>query len=43
MNGQIPAERPSGMRWVMIGLAFLATVLNYVHRLAFNYRFRPEE
>jgi ACS family hexuronate transporter-like MFS transporter len=25
------------MRWVMIGLAFLATVLNYVHRLAFNY------
>ncbi len=37
MNGQIPADRPSGMRWVMIGLAFLATVLNYVHRLAFNY------
>jgi len=25
------------MRWVMVGLAFLATVLNYVHRLAFNY------
>jgi ACS family hexuronate transporter-like MFS transporter len=25
------------MRWVMISLAFLATVLNYVHRLAFNY------
>jgi MFS transporter, ACS family, hexuronate transporter len=25
------------MRWVMIGFAFLATVLNYVDRLAFNY------
>lgn len=25
------------MRWVMIGFAFLATVLNYVHRLSFNY------
>jgi ACS family hexuronate transporter-like MFS transporter len=25
------------MRWVMIGLAFLATVLNYIHRLSFNY------
>lgn len=25
------------MRWVMIALAFLATVLNYVHRLSFNY------
>ncbi|MEO8886537.1 MAG: MFS transporter [Mucilaginibacter sp.] len=29
--------KPSRMRWVMIGLAFLATVLNYVHRLSFNY------
>jgi len=37
MNGPVQANRPSGMRWVMIGLAFLATVLNYVHRLAFNY------
>lgn len=37
MNGPLLADRPSGMRWVMIGLAFLATVLNYVHRLAFNY------
>jgi ACS family hexuronate transporter-like MFS transporter len=27
----------SGMRWVMVGMAFLATVLNYVHRLSFNY------
>ena len=25
------------MRWVMISFAFLATVLNYVHRLSFNY------
>ena len=25
------------MRWVMVGMAFLATVLNYVHRLSFNY------
>jgi ACS family hexuronate transporter-like MFS transporter len=28
---------PSKLRWVMIGMAFLATVLNYVHRLSFNY------
>ncbi|MBS1663929.1 MAG: MFS transporter [Bacteroidetes bacterium] len=27
----------SGWRWTMVSLAFLATVLNYVHRLAFNY------
>ena len=25
------------MRWVMISMAFLATVLNYLHRLSFNY------
>ncbi|MGB8492528.1 MAG: MFS transporter [Bacteroidales bacterium] len=25
------------MRWVMITMAFLATVLNYLHRLSFNY------
>ena len=31
------AEKLSRMRWVMIGFAFLATVLNYVHRLSFNY------
>jgi len=37
MNSPVQADRPSRMRWVMIGLAFLATVLNYVHRLAFNY------
>ena len=29
--------KPLKMRWVMVGLAFLATVLNYVHRLSFNY------
>jgi ACS family hexuronate transporter-like MFS transporter len=30
-------DKPSGMRWLMISFGFLATVLNYVHRLAFNY------
>jgi MFS transporter, ACS family, hexuronate transporter len=30
-------DKPLKMRWVMVGLAFLATVLNYVHRLSFNY------
>ncbi len=29
--------KPSNMRWVMISLAFLATLLNYVHRLSFTY------
>ncbi|HEY4060418.1 MAG TPA: MFS transporter [Puia sp.] len=29
--------RPSRIRWIMVGMAFLATVLNYVHRLSFNY------
>jgi len=28
---------PLKMRWVMISFAFLATVLNYLHRLSFNY------
>jgi ACS family hexuronate transporter-like MFS transporter len=32
-----PAMKLSKMRWVMVGMAFLATVLNYVHRLSFNY------
>ncbi|MBN8860857.1 MAG: MFS transporter [Sphingobacteriales bacterium] len=31
------ADKPSGIRWLMLGFAFLATVLNYVDRLAFNY------
>src|SRR5215216_7907460 len=30
-------DKPLRMRWVMVGFAFLATVLNYVHRLSFNY------
>ena len=30
-------DRPSRMRWLMITFGFLATVLNYVHRLSFNY------
>jgi ACS family hexuronate transporter-like MFS transporter len=30
-------DRPSRMRWLMISFGFLATVLNYVHRLSFNY------
>lgn len=29
--------KPLKLRWLMIGFAFTATVLNYVHRLAFNY------
>ena len=33
----IPEQKPSRMRWLMVSLAFLATVLNYVHRLSFNY------
>ncbi|MEO6453055.1 MAG: MFS transporter [Ginsengibacter sp.] len=33
----IDYKKPLRMRWVMVGLAFLATVLNYVHRLSFNY------
>jgi ACS family hexuronate transporter-like MFS transporter len=30
-------NKPLRMRWVMISFAFMATVLNYVHRLSFNY------
>jgi MFS transporter, ACS family, hexuronate transporter len=30
-------HRQLKMRWVMITMAFLATVLNYIHRLSFNY------
>jgi ACS family hexuronate transporter-like MFS transporter len=29
--------KPSQLRWVMVGFAFLATMLNYIHRLAFTY------
>ena len=35
---ELAAENKSlRIRWVMIGFAFLATVLNYIHRLSFNY------
>jgi ACS family hexuronate transporter-like MFS transporter len=30
-------NNPLRMRWIMITMAFLATVLNYLHRLSFNY------
>ena len=33
----LSVNKPLRMRWVMIGFAFLATVLNYIHRLSFNY------
>jgi ACS family hexuronate transporter-like MFS transporter len=36
-NKSSPKERLSKLRWLMVVLAFLATVLNYVHRLSFNY------
>ena len=32
-----PDTSLSKMRWVMISFAFMATVLNYLHRLSFNY------
>lgn len=30
-------HEPSRMRWVMIGMAFFATLLNYIHRLSFTF------
>jgi MFS transporter, ACS family, hexuronate transporter len=30
-------NKPLRMRWVMISFAFVATFLNYLHRLSFNY------
>jgi MFS transporter, ACS family, hexuronate transporter len=37
-NGALSGQnKPLKMRWVMISMAFLATVLNYLHRLSFNY------
>jgi ACS family hexuronate transporter-like MFS transporter len=33
----IGQNKPLRMRWVMISFAFVATVLNYLHRLSFNY------
>lgn len=37
-NGGLSGQnKPLKMRWVMISMAFLATVLNYLHRLSFTY------
>ncbi|MEO7535841.1 MAG: MFS transporter [Ferruginibacter sp.] len=36
-SGVLTDNKPLRMRWLMIGFAFLATVLNYIHRLSFNY------
>jgi ACS family hexuronate transporter-like MFS transporter len=33
----VPREKSLKIRWVMISMAFAATVLNYLHRLSFNY------
>lgn len=30
-------SKPLRIRWLMVSFAFFATVLNYVHRLSFNY------
>lgn len=37
MQDSLLNNKPLRMRWIMIGFAFLATVLNYIHRLSFNY------
>jgi ACS family hexuronate transporter-like MFS transporter len=37
ISGSLADNKPLRMRWMMIGFAFFATVLNYVHRLSFNY------
>ncbi|HEY6901219.1 MAG TPA: MFS transporter [Puia sp.] len=37
LDNNIARPKLSNWRWTMVSLAFLATVLNYVHRLAFNY------
>jgi ACS family hexuronate transporter-like MFS transporter len=37
ISGSLTEGKPLRMRWMMIGFAFFATVLNYVHRLSFNY------
>jgi ACS family hexuronate transporter-like MFS transporter len=37
MEAIVDSIKASRMRWVMISMAFLATVLNYIHRLSFNY------
>lgn len=37
ITGSLKESKPLPLRWVMVGFAFLATVLNYIHRLSFNY------
>ncbi|TDH27288.1 MFS transporter [Segetibacter sp. 3557_3] len=39
MNDQqlMAPDKPLKLRWLMVSFAFFATVLNYVHRLSFNY------
>lgn len=37
ITNSLVTEKPLRMRWLMISFAFFATVLNYVHRLSFNY------
>lgn len=37
INPSLSENKPLRLRWVMIGFAFFATVLNYIHRLSFNY------
>jgi MFS transporter, ACS family, hexuronate transporter len=37
LANQVTENKPLRLRWVMVSFAFLATVLNYIHRLAFNY------
>jgi MFS transporter, ACS family, hexuronate transporter len=37
ISDQLTEHKPLRLRWVMVGFAFLATVLNYIHRLSFNY------
>lgn len=37
-NGNLLGQsKPLKIRWAMISFAFVATVLNYLHRLSFNY------
>lgn len=36
-TGNIVHQQQRRMRWVMLAFAFMATVMNYIDRLAFNY------
>lgn len=37
IHPSLTENKPLRLRWVMIAFAFFATVLNYIHRLSFNY------